>query len=213
MEHGPVREMIHAYLKSYSDAERRRGADELEGWEAHFLDEHAVERLKLAYRRAVADRNARFSDPPAIETIRIVELSAVRVVAEVSANRNVSDALPVPFFATRFVVIKSDARWLVESILQPCLSCNLRSCSGQEESIARTPGKCFLCRGSGFLTIAPKPQGWLFWRAKPPQQVCIACHGKGACDKCADEPVPGWNRIASLIGIPEEKSRSSARGP
>ena len=197
----PIRVMIHAYLRQCCDAERRRGAEELEGWEARFLANHAVEELSQAYRRAVAARNERYSDPPPMTSIGFRERAATRVIVEVPPNRDSPDSLPFPFFTTRIAVVKSERGWLIESVSQPCIGCNLQGNSQEARGDARIPGKCFLCRGSGQVIGGTKQQGWFFKRSQTTQSVCFACHGAGNCDQCSKQPAPGWIRIASLTGI------------
>ena len=103
MDLEPIRDVIHRYLRQCCDEQQRRGAEELQGQEARFLANHAVERLGQAHRRAIAARNERYSDPPPKSSILFIEQSADRVIAEVPVNRLVLvwNALPTPFFTTR----------------------------------------------------------------------------------------------------------------
>lgn len=201
MDTGQVwRDVIHAYVRAFCDDQRKRFADNVGGWEARFLAAHAVDSLRQDYILAAKAQLDRFGEPGPKEDIQIVEQSEQRIVAEVPAHRSSKDALSaVPFMPTRFVLTKAQPGWLIDSMFQPCISCNLPSVRLDLPAIPRTPGKCFLCRGKRELARGFKSRAfWIFKRDQPVHVPCSACNGKGTCPECSGAIMPGWIRMVSI---------------
>ena len=208
-------DVIHAYLTEYAAANRRRSIELNEiSWELRFLAAHAVDALRqdhIAARDASRKRDAGDAGPK--ESITVVEQSERRIVVEVPAHRSSATVLsPIPFWPTRFVLTKVEPGWLIESMFQPCMSCNLPASAPDSPKIPRAPGRCFLCRGQKEIGNEFKQRGFwtiTWWQAV--KRPCFACNGSGACSECAGESMPGWTRIVSLGG--QRPVRSGSHQP
>lgn len=178
------RDLVHAYVTAFCDDYRKRFADKVEGREARFLAWHAADSQRQEFIRAAKSQFHRIGEPGPKEDIAIVEQFEGGIVAEAPAHRSSHDVLcPIPVQPTRFVLTNTQADWLIESIFQPCTSCNFSPLGPNLPVIARTPGRRSICCGQGELM-----------KGHP----CRSCDGKGTCPRCSGEKTPGWIRMVSI---------------
>ncbi len=185
------RSLLEAQIAAHwEDACGQAGAC-LSSSEVRLLEKYGSHSLLDGLARSVKARRdliARSEHP----TYEVIEESADRVVAEVSSRTRWPDGLAIPSHTMRVHLIADEAGWQFTDMFQACFKCNRSARRDGRSAISgvserATPGKCFLCRGSGTMSSA--------------ERKCIHCGGTGACPDCAKEEVPGWFRVFSLFGL------------
>lgn len=195
------RDLIHAYLHAYRDDVQGKFALGLSGSEAQFLNECGTDAVRQGHDTATKALLDRLKQPPSRESYEVIEESASRILAQVCSNRNSPHEIPVPYWTTRFLLIKEEAVWRIAGIFHPCISCNKHGIS--DTAPPSEPGKCCYCRGkgTGFVPHVQIRGFWIFKQRYMEIGPCERCGGSGKCQKCAGEAMPGWHCVFSLDGL------------
>lgn len=171
----------------YTDA-RRRAEFCLSGSEVQLLEEYGTDGLRDGLARAITVRRDSIANS-GLPTYDVIEESAHDVIVQVTSRTRWPHGMTVPFHPMRVYLIDRETGWQVADIFSACYMCNRPA---REDVEARdTPGKCFLCGGSG----AGGPRS--------SEGKCVHCGGTGRCPNCTEEEMPGWFRGFTLDGLTE----------
>lgn len=109
----------------------------------------------------------------------------------------------IPPTTMRFLLVRHNSEWLVESLFRPCPYCNSLELLGKGTSSSHGIGHCPSCHGSAkgysfswlsaLLNILSKSKTIL---DRPP---CQLCNGTGKCSYCGKETLPGWLSVDSVF--------------
>lgn len=190
------RELIQSYLQACCDHERlRRRERAASDWESSFLAAHGTPAMQQCHADSIQRCAASVPVSVGPESINVVEKTRERLIVDIICDGGPRQAEQIPHFTTRIVLQKSASGWLIDKMLTPCVACNLGYERGHSP-ISYTPGKCYLCRGSGTARNRHKQGIWPFRTVT--MQPCVACEGKGICNHCAETETPGWRTTASI---------------
>lgn len=180
------REIIHQYLTACIE-------DSLQlppPWSrAKFIDEFGTTALyhRENHNQMRLDRRVKSQQVPPLETYKVIEESATRVIAEVEKTNHVE-----LFSNMRYLVVMVDNQWKLDDIFWNCI-CKNGACN-----ICQGTGNCRLCNGRGFRRryFGLVKQACQLCEGKP---QCTFCRGTGRCDHCLDSPMPGWQSRTNII--------------
>ncbi len=197
------RRLLESYIAAYWEDSRRRAEVCLSGSEVRLLGEYGGESLRSGLERSVKARRDLIARS-GLPTYEVIEESAHDVIVQVTSRTGWPHGLSTPLQPVRVHLIAPETEWQIADILMACFKCN-PSAKGDDLSATSdvagraTPGKCFLCRGTGTGVLSSR------------EGKCRHCGGTGRCPDCTKEEVPGWVRVFSLDGLKESTERLPPR--